>query len=377
MKTALIIDDTKAHRIFMSKCLESNEYDVKTINNGRQAMEILKSETYSLIILDIKMPFMSGTQVLKWIKENSIDTPVIIVTAHGTIKNAIECIRNGAVAYIQKPFTMNRFNRYIYDLEQKMENGYDFKYNIKQLSDLNIENNADTRMSDDIILDQAKKIIKQNTVTNLFNIIPYSILVLNYQRQIIYSNNHFMKLIGIESEDDTIGFRPGEILKCIHSGEKSSGCGTTECCSVCGTFKAIFESQKKKIPVTRECLMTSEDDDSIGNIELLIYVAPLEIIDGEYTILVIKDISHKKRKEAIEQIFFHDILDTSGAIKELIDCMRNSPEIEKMRELISCAGETANVMIDEIKSQIDLTAAENGQLKLNLSRIAYEHGNSV
>lgn len=375
MKNALVIDDTKANRIFMAKCLEIEGYNVTTLSNGKQGIELLKTEKFNLIILDMKMPSMSGMQVLKWIKENCITTPVAIVTAHGTVKNAIECMNNDIVAYIQKPFTMDRFRRCICDIENKIRYEDNFKNEItEKILDSLKEFKEDTeyasaeRMTDDIILTQTEQIIKQNMVINLFDMIPYTILILNNERQIIYSNNYFLQLLGINLDlgNEVIGFRPGEILKCIHANEKISGCGTTESCSVCGTVKAILKSQNQKVPVSKECLMTSQGENGIVSIELLIYAAPAEMINKDYTILVIKDISNEKRRQAIEQIFFHDILNTSGAIKGLVECVDKSSEIEETRELISCVGETTNLMIDEIKSQVDLIAAEKGELNLNV-----------
>ncbi|MFT8314020.1 MAG: response regulator [Clostridium sp.] len=373
IKNVLIVDDTKANRIFMAKCLEYEGYEVTAVNSGKQAKELLERENYKLIILDVKMPSMSGTQLLKWIRKNYIKTKVIMVTAYGTVRNAIECINNGAIEYIQKPFTMNRFRKCICDIEKKIEHEYIFKKNITETMLHNtMEANLDTeyataeRMSDDVILRQAEEIIKQNTVTGLFDMIPYSILILNNERQIIYSNNYFLKLLGIKLDEEVNGLRPGEILKCVHSSEKSSGCGTTEYCSVCGAVEAILESQEKKISVSKECLMTSEGKNKIVSIELLIYAAPAGIINNEYTILVIKDISHEKRRQAIEKTFFHDILNTSGVIRGLVDCVSESLKIEESRELINCVSETTDIMIDEIKTQIDLVSAESGELKLNL-----------
>lgn len=375
MKNVLIVDDTKANRIFITKCFQEEGYEVKAAASGKEAVEILSKEDYRFVILDVKMPSMSGTQLLKWIKENNINTKVIMITAYGTVKNAIECINNGAIDYIQKPFTMNRFKKFIIDIEKRITGKYIFNSAaVENNIDNPLEVNLDTeyapaeRMVDDVISRQAEEIIKQNTITDLFEMIPYSILVLNYHRQIIYSNNYFLKFIGINLEDQSNGLRPGEILKCVHSSERSSGCGTTEHCSVCGAVEAILESQNKKIPVSRECLMTMEANNRIASIELLVYAAPAGMIDKDYTILIVKDISKEKRRQAVERIFFHDILNTSGAVRGLIDCVEKSLSPEhQSKELINHASEAADVMINEIKTQLDLVSAEEGKLKLNLS----------
>lgn len=108
MKKALVVDDTKNIRALLTTCLELNGYSVVTANNGIEALELFQSGSYDLAFLDIKMPELSGTEVLRRIRSMYINTPVIIMTAFATVKNAVECTKLGAVAYLQKPFTAEK-----------------------------------------------------------------------------------------------------------------------------------------------------------------------------------------------------------------------------------------------------------------------------
>ncbi|MBC2579911.1 response regulator [Clostridium sp. DJ247] len=109
MKKALVVDDTKNIRILLTTCLEINDYEVVTATNGQEAIDLLKIEKFDIAFLDIKMPETSGTAVLRKMREDmGIDIPVIIMTAFATIKNAVECTKLGAVAYLQKPFTAEK-----------------------------------------------------------------------------------------------------------------------------------------------------------------------------------------------------------------------------------------------------------------------------
>lgn len=112
MSKVLIIDDTKNIRTLLTTCLELKGYDVITAENGKAALEILKEqgESVDLIFLDIRMPEISGTEVLKNIRQRGILCPVIIMTAYATVKNAVDCTKLGAVAYLQKPFSPDRVN---------------------------------------------------------------------------------------------------------------------------------------------------------------------------------------------------------------------------------------------------------------------------
>lgn len=108
MRKVLIIDDTKNIRVLLQKTLELEGYAVSTASNGKAGLEMLQSEKFHLVFLDVKLPEMSGTEVLRQMRAQNINTPVIIITAYPTVKNAVDCIQMGAITYLQKPFTAER-----------------------------------------------------------------------------------------------------------------------------------------------------------------------------------------------------------------------------------------------------------------------------
>lgn len=108
MMQVLVVDDTKNIRTLLTKCLETEGYAVKTAVDGQTALQMLQQEQFDLVFLDIKMPLFSGTEVLKKMRETGINTPVVIITAYATVKNAVDCTNLGAVAYLQKPFTSDK-----------------------------------------------------------------------------------------------------------------------------------------------------------------------------------------------------------------------------------------------------------------------------
>lgn len=108
MKKVLVVDDTKNIKMLLCKCLEIEGYDVDSASDGKEALELFSRNKYDLAFLDIKLPEVRGTEVLRRIREQGIDTPVIIITAYATVKNAVECTKMGAVAYVQKPFTADK-----------------------------------------------------------------------------------------------------------------------------------------------------------------------------------------------------------------------------------------------------------------------------
>ena len=92
-----------------TRVLNGKGYEVLTAENGQQAMDLLKRETIGIILLDLKMPVMSGEEVLEKTQDLYPEIPVIIITGHGTIDTAVECMKNGAYDFITKPFQMDQF----------------------------------------------------------------------------------------------------------------------------------------------------------------------------------------------------------------------------------------------------------------------------
>ena len=101
--TVLICDDEEGIRESFKLILEDN-YNLCFANNGLEAIELLKTLTPDLMLLDIKMPKMHGMDILKQIKSLRPSLPVIIVTGYQSVEMAQEAIKNGAADYIPKPF---------------------------------------------------------------------------------------------------------------------------------------------------------------------------------------------------------------------------------------------------------------------------------
>ena len=103
-KKVLIIDDEKNIRMTLEKALSNADYSVQTAYNGEEALEILQKEEISVILLDMKLPGMDGTEVLSKINELDYETKVIIITGYSSVDSAVETMKQGAVDYLRKPF---------------------------------------------------------------------------------------------------------------------------------------------------------------------------------------------------------------------------------------------------------------------------------
>ncbi|MFN6379679.1 MAG: sigma-54-dependent transcriptional regulator [Flavobacteriales bacterium] len=108
MSKILIIDDEAAIRGALKEILEYESFEVDEAEDGLAGLKKVEKETYDLIFCDIKMPKMDGIEVLEKLKEKEIDTPVIIITGHGSVETAVEALKKGAYDFIQKPLDLNR-----------------------------------------------------------------------------------------------------------------------------------------------------------------------------------------------------------------------------------------------------------------------------
>ena len=102
--SVLIIDDEADMCEMLSNVLNQEGYTTYTAHDGNTGLEIFNKELPNVVILDLRMPGMSGMDVLKQIKHTGSETPVIIITAYGEIQSAVEAIKHGAYNYFNKPF---------------------------------------------------------------------------------------------------------------------------------------------------------------------------------------------------------------------------------------------------------------------------------
>lgn len=173
MKKVLIADDTKNIRQLLTTYLEHERYDVTTAENGIAALTALQNENFDLAFLDIKMPKMSGTEVLRQIRNIGINTPVVIITAFPTVKNAIECTQMGAMAYMQKPFTINRVKQILDEIISMDE---------QNKSVFNLLNIAQDKLSQNCI-EEALAILKKALSIDPTHDFTYYLLSIAYEKK--------------------------------------------------------------------------------------------------------------------------------------------------------------------------------------------------
>jgi len=108
--TILIIDDEKNIREGLCAALEMDGYKVRLAENGEQGLSFIEKGDIDLVITDLRMPGISGEEVLTKVKNESPGIPVIVLTGHGSIDTAVDAMRNGAYDFLTKPLNIDRLS---------------------------------------------------------------------------------------------------------------------------------------------------------------------------------------------------------------------------------------------------------------------------
>jgi DNA-binding NtrC family response regulator len=100
----LVVDDQELMRLSLDEALSRAGHRVTSAADGQAALDLIVSRAFEVVVTDLKMPRMDGLTLLKHLVERSPETPVVVITAHGSIETAVEAMRCGAFDYVQKPF---------------------------------------------------------------------------------------------------------------------------------------------------------------------------------------------------------------------------------------------------------------------------------
>ncbi len=114
----LVVDDQYPVRLLIQRVLAQSGYTVDETPSGREALALMEQHTYAVLITDLKMPDMSGLEILEAAKQLSPTTEVIVITAHGTVESAIAAMREGAYDYLAKPVEMKAL---LHSVEQTLQ----------------------------------------------------------------------------------------------------------------------------------------------------------------------------------------------------------------------------------------------------------------
>ncbi len=181
--SVLVVDDEKAVREGCNRVLAGKGYEVLTAENGQAAVDLLAGRPVDIILLDLKMPVMSGEQVLEITRREYPDIPVIIITGHGTVDTAVECMKSGAYDFITKPFQIDQFLMTVQRAAEKRRLEKKARLfeeeNIRNLYDLGLE---------------------KSRMRTIINRMANGVMVTNRNLELVLYNPAFMRLLEISEE---------------------------------------------------------------------------------------------------------------------------------------------------------------------------------
>lgn len=176
----LMVDDDDLFRKMMGDVLTSvGDYDVSTSDSGQDAIEKLKKDRFDVILLDYRMPGLSGLNVLQWMHEQKLETPVLMLTAAGSETVAVEAMKLGAYDYLRKeyieidhlPITINGiYERYLFKKEKEKQRIIEHE---REKIKASVEASHETVSGIALIVKNALAVISLNFIEYEHNLEPY------------------------------------------------------------------------------------------------------------------------------------------------------------------------------------------------------------
>lgn len=217
------------------------------------------------------------------------------------------------------------------------------------------------RLSHEDLAQQLRCTLEDPCVKVVLETVTGFLMIVNEQRQILAANKELVHALNREHPDGLVGIRPGEALNCVHFTEGPDGCGTSLHCRTCGAVLALLASRRTDTSVEDECRLSMYRDGQLQAMDLRVRATPLHIGNEHLTALVLHDISAKKRREALEETFFHDFLNIVGGIEGWSSLIQKTDGVAAAREIVELSGR----LKEEILAQRTLLEAENGTLLSN------------
>ena len=217
-----------------------------------------------------------------------------------------------------------------------------------------------------------QQLLMDELLPPLLDGLPFHAMVLSPQRQILAANRSMLQLLQVTDMDHLLGKRPGDALGCVNAAQGADGCGSDHHCLYCGAARSVADCLQAGHQVDHECRITLGGE-APQSLDLQVYSTPTVIGGVPVIICILKDVSAEKRRNVLERVFFHDVLNTAGGIKGIASLLESGIlDPAKQEEYRNWLTELADRLIDEISSQRKLVAAERGEFRPDLGTVAVD-----
>ncbi len=210
---------------------------------------------------------------------------------------------------------------------------------------------------------QSGRLQLMGSLSLVLDSLPEIALVLNSKRQILFANEQTLASFGL-TPDEALGQRPGEIADCVHAREMQGGCGSSEACRHCELVAAVLEVQAGRSRTSRECRLTVEREGKLESLDLLVTGNHVADGDRDYTLIMMNDISDKKRRMVLERVFFHDVLNSIQGLRSCASLLKD--EMGPARgEYLDHIVRSVEALSEEVERQRDFAAMERRELHVS------------
>lgn len=192
----------------------------------------------------------------------------------------------------------------------------------------------------------------------LLDLVPVAVLVLGPDRRIVFANGAARDLMPF-SAGDPVGLRPGDAFACANAAAAPEGCGSGRYCYYCGANHGIVAALSGTAEQA-ECRIARHDGRRVEQLELSVRAHPLPVGDETYVFFTVQDVSSEARRQILERIFLHDLMNTAGSLASLLRLV--DPDQPESPEFLGLARSASDQLTDEILSFRTLSDAEAGSL---------------
>lgn len=341
MPRILVVDDEKGMRDGCRRILTIEGHEVDTAEDALQGLECLRSGGFDMALLDVKMPGMSGIEMLETIRQIDPDLVSVIITGYATIETAIEATRKGAYDFLPKPFTPD-------ELLAKVNKALDRRALLVEARRLREERAAR-------LLEIAAE---QSRLRTVINCMVDGVVVTNRDGQVVLYNPAALRMLGCK--DAPILGRL--VTECLPNEELASL-----------IVNALPPADMNYSMVSREISVNGE-----GNTVLMANIAPVRDEQGTVlgTVAVLRDISKLKELDRVKSQFVsmvsHELRAPLGAIQGYLEVVLTAgdtlPE-EEVRDMLLRAKERASALLNLIDDLLNISTIEAGRVARNIQTL--------
>lgn len=327
--TILLVDDEKVIRDGCSRLLSREGYAVLTAVNGQEALETLAKEPVDLILCDLVMPVMGAFEVLEEVKVKHPELPLIIITGHGTVSNAVEAMKMGAYDFITKPFRADHMSLVIKRALEKQT----LERRARALQQAQAQNLYDLAM-------------EKSRIRSIINCMADGVLVTNRELEIVLHNPALMRLLELPASFEA----PAALCTCLADEDLEKG------------LRSLLEvGQEGTALISRELTQ--------GTRTLHALSAPVPGMNGQVlgTVTVFQDISSFKQLDEMKsnfvQMVSHELRSPLASIKQLLTVVLDglAGELsEKQKELLGRSRLKILSLLELINDLLDVAKIESG-----------------